>query len=339
MGTILSTSIAAGKKETDNTFTGVMLGDWSSTSSDASLTKNTGVYGFHHGAMSYAFKDDGTGFIGKDAVGRIEFDGNEAIISSANYQENVRGMQIDFNGKATIDDDGDITGYNNPYIKMYGGGGKIILDTKATSTGYPFEIGDNFKAHWNGHIIADSGLIGGWELESVTRDDDNKPSKGGRFIADASISSWDKIYLDPITNTISGGKLKASIFESTTANPIKLGGAITVYDPSKTSEDDNPHYGISGEPEKITNIKYDSGGAPGGTLGFMVMETGEEDDKKIKDEEFAQAGIGFKANGGAEIKATTDNVGMNIGSNYLFLTRNDFKIHTYGKNYTFDSNG
>jgi hypothetical protein len=35
--------------------------------------------------MSYAFKEDGTGFIGKDAVGRIEFDGNKATISSGNY--------------------------------------------------------------------------------------------------------------------------------------------------------------------------------------------------------------------------------------------------------------
>jgi len=42
------------------------------------VTKNTGVYGFNRGAMSYAFKDDGTGFIGKDGSGRIFFDGENS---------------------------------------------------------------------------------------------------------------------------------------------------------------------------------------------------------------------------------------------------------------------
>jgi hypothetical protein len=37
--------------------------------------------------------------------------------------------------------------------------------------------------------------------------------------------------------------------------------------------------------------------------------------------DFIPAGIGFKAAGtGAEVKATNQNVGMNIGRNYLFLS-------------------
>jgi hypothetical protein len=57
-GSILSTAIAAGKKESwmDNgveryAFTGVMLGDWSSSTLgdiEESLVK-TGIYGFHRG--------------------------------------------------------------------------------------------------------------------------------------------------------------------------------------------------------------------------------------------------------------------------------------------------
>lgn len=323
MGTILSTSIAAGMKENDNTFTGVMLGDWSDSSTDASLSKNTGIYGFHRGAMSYAFKDDGTGFIGKNAVGRIEFNGNEATITSSNYKEptstsNGAGMKIDFNGKSHQDANGNSIA---PFIKMYGTGGKIILDTKATATGYPFEIGDKFKARWDGHIIANSGLIGGWELEEVKRDTDNTSISGGRLIATnvtASQSSyWDKIYLDPLTNTISGGKLKASIFESTSTKPIKLGGAIDVYDPSKLVAITNPHTGNS---ENQVNYNTTSGGTNqailGGTLGFMPMSGGAD-----VPADFQPAGIGFKAAGtGAEVKATNQNVGMNIGRNYLFLS-------------------
>lgn len=332
MGTILSTSIAAGRKEIDNTFTGVMLGDWSGTSSDESLTKNTGVYGFHHGAMSYAFKDDGTGFIGKDAVGRIEFDGNEATITSSNYTEPTSsssgsGMKIDFNGKSHTDENGKAIA---PFIKMYGAGGKIILDTKAGTTGYPFEIGDKFKAKWDGHIIANSGLIGGWQLQEVTRDVDNKPIKGGKFIADVSDPSayWGKIELDPLTNTISGGKLRASIFESVNTQPIKLGGAIAVYDPSKKINVTNPHTSISEE-----HVDYSAaGGVKGGILGFVQQNTGSEAD-------FQTAGIGFTAEGGAEVKATTANVGMSIGTNYLYLSKDAFQVHTYGKSYKFDKDG
>ncbi len=95
-GTFIANGFSAGKKEIDdNTFSGVMIGDWSRTLIDSSISNITGIYGFNHGAMSYAFKDDGTAFIGKDGVGRIEFDGNNGIIKSANFtspSENSFGL-------------------------------------------------------------------------------------------------------------------------------------------------------------------------------------------------------------------------------------------------------
>lgn len=104
-GTIVASGFAAGRKERDNTFTGVVLGDWSRTSTETAITKNTGIYGFNHGAMSYAFKDDGTGFIGKDGRGRIYLDGEKSQIFSSNWanQNSPQGMLLDI-------DDG--------YIKM-----------------------------------------------------------------------------------------------------------------------------------------------------------------------------------------------------------------------------
>lgn len=86
-GIILAKGFSAGKKENDNTFTGVVIGDWSKTDSNIQLTKDTGIFGFNHGAMSYALKDDGTAFFGKDGKGRIYFDGNSAQIYSANWIE------------------------------------------------------------------------------------------------------------------------------------------------------------------------------------------------------------------------------------------------------------
>ena len=138
---------------------------------------------------------------------------------------------------------------------------------------------------------------------------------------------------------MSGGKLKASIFESTTSQPIKLGGSLAVYDPSKTVQIKNPHSGNNEEQvdysTTIYNDKkeYQSGGLYGGTLGFVKQNTGS------KEKDFQTAGIGFVANGGAEVKATTDNVGMSIGTNYLYLSKDTFNIHTYGKSYKFDDAG
>lgn len=94
-GIIMANGFSAGRKE-NNQFFGVMIGDWSRTEAeDDSITKTTGIYGFHEGVMSYAFKDDGTAFIGKDGKGRIEFNGEEGIIQSAGFNlQNQIGSQF-----------------------------------------------------------------------------------------------------------------------------------------------------------------------------------------------------------------------------------------------------
>ena len=82
---ILTAKIAAGRKENDdNTFTGLMLGDWGTAESEAGLGK-TGLFGFNKGKQSFAFKDDGTAFIGIDGEGRIEFNGSKGTIESSGY--------------------------------------------------------------------------------------------------------------------------------------------------------------------------------------------------------------------------------------------------------------
>ena len=72
---ILAKSMSAGQKETDNTFSGVMFGDWTEDNGD---TKFTGIYGFNHGKMTYAFKDNGSAFLGNDN-GKISFNNNNSI--------------------------------------------------------------------------------------------------------------------------------------------------------------------------------------------------------------------------------------------------------------------
>ena len=94
-GTILASAISAGKKNSDNTFSGIMLGDWSNTDTSSEITEQTGLYGMNHNEMSYAFMENGTGFIGKSGMGRILFDGTESVIQSEAYQQNAGGMHID----------------------------------------------------------------------------------------------------------------------------------------------------------------------------------------------------------------------------------------------------
>ena len=96
-GYILAPAIAAGKKNADNSFSGVMLGDWSSSGSGENpfLTNQTGVYGFHEGMLSYALLEDGTAFFGKSGKGRIMLDGDESTISNYGYRLGLAGMMID----------------------------------------------------------------------------------------------------------------------------------------------------------------------------------------------------------------------------------------------------
>lgn len=77
-GAMLGRMIAAGTKNNINQFTGIMMGDWS-PKADESLNE-TGLYGYENGQQSFGFKSDGTAFIGKEGAGRIEFDGNTAMI-------------------------------------------------------------------------------------------------------------------------------------------------------------------------------------------------------------------------------------------------------------------
>ena len=106
---ILAAKIAAGSKDSENRFSGVIIGDWGNKKEYKETTNASvaeiGVYGFHEGAMSFGFKESGKAFIGKDTRGRIHFDGNDGSIYSsawiANSEDNHRGLYLDI-------DDGNI---------------------------------------------------------------------------------------------------------------------------------------------------------------------------------------------------------------------------------------
>ncbi len=128
-GIILSTMLGAGRKNSDNTFSGVLIGDVKAGTGLNTMQEATGVYGIHEGQLSYGFRDNGTGFIGKSGHGQILLDGNESTIKSANYDLNNNGTLFDL-------DDGVLD------IK-FPERGRILLQSKApyfmvnSKKGYP----------------------------------------------------------------------------------------------------------------------------------------------------------------------------------------------------------
>ena len=113
--TILSAMVGAGVKNSDNTFSGVLMGQLSK----ADLNQNDypiGLYGFNKGNTSFGFKVDGTAFLGKSGKGQILFDGNKGIITTPNFnlknqqnQDIGSGMHIDLdNGILQIKNNGEL---------------------------------------------------------------------------------------------------------------------------------------------------------------------------------------------------------------------------------------
>lgn len=144
-GTIVAPAIAAGKKNYDNTFSGVMMGDWNRKTDTASeLAEQTGIYGLNHGSVSYAFMEDGTAFIGKSGMGRILFDGSESTIKSEAYQQGDGGMKIDLDD-GIIDIQGTIKTARNPVFHSNNndGTGYYKSDNTYTRSGSEITISAN----------------------------------------------------------------------------------------------------------------------------------------------------------------------------------------------------
>lgn len=100
-GTILSTMLGAGKK-VNNVFSGVLIGDLVAGTDLLTAPRNTGVYGFSEGQLSFGFKDDGTAFIGKEGRGQILFDGNQGTIKSKDINLTVENNKHKVEGSGLL---------------------------------------------------------------------------------------------------------------------------------------------------------------------------------------------------------------------------------------------
>lgn len=224
-GTIVAPAIAAGKKESeDNSFSGVMLGSWGNTDTNKKIAGKTGIYGFNHGKMAYAFQDDGTAFIGKSGYGRINFNGNYSTLYSSGYEIGSTGMKIDLNAPSI-----DMRKSDSSYIKMdfnsnnyprlrvqSGSNSYFLLDSKSSSSTIylknstreyiritsdedlnPLQIGSNFYVDWDGKLNAKGGFFKGTlnadtgYLDDLTVQGDLAIAKGGSLTTVASTYDTD----------------------------------------------------------------------------------------------------------------------------------------------------
>lgn len=111
---VMAATIAAGHKDNQNRFTGIIMGDVGQKNPSSNrVTTTTGLYGYESGAEAFGFKSDGTAFIGKSGTGRIEFNGTSGTIQSANYSVTT---------KNNSDKEGTLIDLDNGFIDMWGKG-------------------------------------------------------------------------------------------------------------------------------------------------------------------------------------------------------------------------
>lgn len=246
-GTILSTMVGAGYKNTDNTYSGVLMGDIEARSVSADNKDGIGLYGYHHGAQSFGLNIDGTAFFGKSGRGRILFNGNSGTISSASYQQNKTngdaGMMIDL-------DDG--------FIDMYG---TTQSNTGAyTPDGTRSHIKLNVKAPYftinsaAGHRLLNIGTNDAFNSIAYTPGEDENPfsGKGYYFKSDDFLPS--KLKANSANTAFEGSRGAGLLFDL-------AGGRLEGYSFSLKGEDNSDNYygssiNISSDATSFLKIVY-----------------------------------------------------------------------------------
>lgn len=334
-GTILAAAISAGKKNSDNTFSGVMLGDWSDQDVEGSISKQTGVYGFHHGAMSYAFKEDGTALIGKSSMARINFDGNESTIYSAGYKDTVTnpgGMMIDLynDGKPFIELKSAVdnetgkqssmrfdTKSSGSTIYMKNGGNQFIKISNDNVTN-PLEIGQDFSVNWDGTLRASSGTIGNWTIDKAG----TKGGKGSLYSNNGNIVLNTQSNGSIIIGSNRDSRIEIDASGSGTINMSSdsvLTGGIIKAGTLQSNGGDNGRIILQG----YLQVKDSNGINTNTYLGYMESDIGDSTGKGAK-------GIGMRYSEGTNkpksyVKATADNAGISYdidgnGQNTAYVT-------------------
>lgn len=197
---VLAAQVGAGKKESDNSFTGVLMGILESKNSN--LTSGTGLMGFNHGAGVFGFYDNGYAYIGGSGKGRIEFNttNGNATIKSGNYEKTngTEGTYIDLT-------EGKIDSYN------------FILKSRAMTL-------DSVNSRFTFDIAKINGDTGYFKVEDSTKKPMIYLSNTSQYIqsSDYQIATNDTA-AQGLKIDLQNGSLRAPDFKIVNGNATFLG--------------------------------------------------------------------------------------------------------------------
>lgn len=195
-GMLLSPQVGAGKKNADNTFTGIVMGTVDDPA-DSDGNHKTGLLGYASGQRSiFLDAETGKAEFGIEGKSKIVLDPTQdkAQIYSGNYSEDLKtGLLIDLTtpeikygsgrfhvnaeGKLTAQDGGSIAGWEIGVDKLYKGNVGISSknrnsDGDIDNTQYAFWAGatsganSDFSVQFDGSIKAKKGTVGGWNIDA-----------------------------------------------------------------------------------------------------------------------------------------------------------------------------
>ena len=281
---ILAPQIGAGKKESDNSFTGIVMGQ---VREAGNVQNETGLFGYKSGVRSiFLDAETGKATFGVKGKGQIIIDpsDNSAILKSGNYSTSGTGagMLIDLttpsirfgNGNFILNENGTLTtrdikatggtvgGWSLNSDTLYGGSGSNQVGMSSNGSKYAFFAGaqDNagknakFAVGHNGGMTATSGTIGGWTIGNTSLKGgstylNNDGSMGGNnwSITAGGVASFNDVRINGGSigsNTVSGGNLVFN-YGSLGGNTVSTGGF------SFSAGDLSGNLGISGTTQNL----------------------------------------------------------------------------------------
>ena len=188
---IFSAMIGAGGKNTNNEFSGVLMGKVSISNVNAGLPV-TGLYGFKDGALRYRLDENGEFYVGTGDNNKISFDDEGMIIktdkfaltsgvldlhSDSNKVNKIAGWEINEHRLQSAKKINNNTVYC-PFMQTTSKEGDAVLDIAAfgieitekkddeTITTTPFQVSYDGTITANNAIIT-GGTIGGWTLGTI----------------------------------------------------------------------------------------------------------------------------------------------------------------------------
>ena len=205
-GYLLAPQVGAGRKETDNSFTGIVIGV-KQVQEKISTNQKIGLFGYSSGVQSiFLNAEDGSASFGVSGAGQVIIDPSDkkAIIKSGNYNdrtsEYIYKRDFDVAGDPSAQGLYEYDAVNNRYIlttdtsvtsgKAYyertNALGGMLIDL--TTPEIKFGSG-NFKVSPEGHITAKGGgSIGGWQITDTQLYSNNSLAQG-RMTLDSAINS------------------------------------------------------------------------------------------------------------------------------------------------------